>query len=122
MTIISKKYIFNSPGGHVNLEDLFAGRKQLIVYHFMLSPDEESGCTGCSFLVDNLPSSLEHLHSRNTTLMLVSRAPITTIEKFKKRMGWTFPWYSSFGSDFNYDFNVSFDNEIGAKMYNVSLV
>lgn len=120
MVAVTKEYVFEGPEGKVKLADLFEGRKQLIVYHFMLGPGDDTGCTGCSFLTDNLPSSLEHLHSRNTALVLVSRAPLASIEKFKERMGWKFPWYSSFGSEFNYDFHVSFDKEKGPTVWNVS--
>lgn len=85
----------------------------------MLSPTDKTGCTGCSFLADNLPSTLTHLHSRSTTLALVSRAPIDTILAFQKRMGWThIPWYSSYESDFNYDFQVTLDKEKGQRLYN----
>jgi predicted dithiol-disulfide oxidoreductase (DUF899 family) len=119
MVKIEKPYTFDSNNGKVTLHDIFDGRKQLIVYHFMLSPDDEVGCNGCSFLTDNLPGTLEHLHSRNTTLVLVSRAPLSKIEKFKKRMGWTFPWYSSFESPFNYDFHVTLDNNVAPPEYNV---
>lgn len=106
MVKLNKEYSFNGPNGKVKLADLFEGRKQLILYHFMLAPEDKAGCTGCSFVVDNLPSSLTHLHSRDTTLALVSRAPFPSIEKFKTRMGWSFPWYSVFGSEFNSDFKV----------------
>lgn len=92
MVKLSKEYTLEGPNSKATLSELFAGRKQLVVYHFMLAPDDESGCEGCSFLADNLPSSLEHLNSRDTTLVLVSRAPIAKIEKFKKRMGWNYPW------------------------------
>jgi len=85
----------------------------------MLAPEDEAGCPGCSFLADNLPSSLSHLHSRDTTLVLVSRAPLAKIEKFKARMGWSqFPWYSSFGTDFNYDFHVTMDKAVAPVEYN----
>lgn len=119
MIQLDKEYTFDGPDGKATLSELFEGRKQLIVYHFMLAPDDTAGCSGCSFLVDNLPSSLAHLHARNTSLVLISRAPLEKIEAFKKRMGWTFPWYSSFESDFNYDFYVSLDGSIGSNEYNV---
>ena len=109
MVKVEKEYTFEDLKGKYTLADLFQGRKQLIVYHFMLGPDDEAGCSGCSFLADNLPSTLTHLNAANTTLVLVSRAPIAKIEQYKKRMGWDFPWYSSFGSEFNWDFQVSFD-------------
>ncbi|KAF4637193.1 hypothetical protein G7Y89_g889 [Cudoniella acicularis] len=112
VTALTKPYTLTGPSGPTTLPQLFSGKKQLIIYHFMLSPTDEAGCTGCSFLTDNLPSTLTHLHSRDTSLVLVSRAPIEKIEAFKKRMGWSFPWYSSFESDFNYDFQASLDGEI----------
>jgi predicted dithiol-disulfide oxidoreductase (DUF899 family) len=108
MVRIEKGYIFDGPDGKVCLLDLFGERCQLIVYHFMFDPSWEEGCPSCSFLVDNI-GHLSHLNARKTSLALVSRAPLAKIEPFKKRMGWTFPWYSSFGSDFNYDFHVTMD-------------
>jgi len=114
MTEVTKDYIFTGRGGHVSLADLFDGRRQLITYHFMWRhaesgfPGEDQGCPTCSFLVDST-GDLSHLHACDTTLVLVSRAPIASIERFQKRMGWQVPWYSSAGSDFNYDFHVSFD-------------
>jgi predicted dithiol-disulfide oxidoreductase (DUF899 family) len=121
MVKLDKKYTFESPDGKFTLPDLFQGRKQLIVYHFMLGPDDEAGCPGCSFLTDNLPSSVTHLNAANTTLVLVSRAPVAKIQEYKKRMGWNFPWFSSFGTDFNWDFNVSLDEAVQSPVvYNVS--
>lgn len=118
MVKIEKEYSFEGLEDKVTLPELFGGRKQLIVYHFMLGPDDEAGCTGCSFVADNLPSSLAHLHSKDTSLVLISRAPHTKIEAFKKRMGWNYPWYSSFESDFNYDFQVSLDETVAPAEYN----
>jgi predicted dithiol-disulfide oxidoreductase (DUF899 family) len=110
MVRIEKDYIFKGPGGKASLLDLFDGRRQLIIYHFMFAPDVEgwpdAGCPGCSFFVDNI-GHLAHLHARNTSLVLVSRAPLTKIMPFKKRMGWKVPWFSSFDSDFNDDFGVT---------------
>jgi predicted dithiol-disulfide oxidoreductase (DUF899 family) len=106
MVEIDKPYTFEGPGGTVHLGDLFDGRRQLIVYHFMFDPSWDAGCRGCSFLVDNI-GHLAHLYARNTSFVLVSRAPLDTIEPFKQRMGWTIPWLSSFGSDFNYDFGAT---------------
>jgi len=117
MVKLDKPYVFEGPEGKVNMLDLFQGRKQLIIYHFMLEPTAEAGCPGCSFLADNVPH-LSHLNSRDTTFIVVSRAPFVNIEKVKKRMDWTFPWYSSFGSDFNYDFHVSQDESIRPSQYN----
>ena len=93
------------------------GRRQLIVYHFMFDPSWDEGCPSCSFLVDNI-GHLAHLHARDTSLALVSRAPLAKIEAFKRRMGWTVPWYSSFGSDFNYDFHVTMDENVAPVEYN----
>lgn len=121
MVKLNKQYTFDGPDGKITLSDLFEGRKQLIVYHFMLGPDDTAGCEGCSFLVDNLPSSLAHLKSRDTSLVLVSRAPLEKIESFKKRMGWTFPWFSSSESDFNYDFHVTLDGSFASTQYNVGI-
>src|SRR6516162_464494 len=117
MTEVTKDYVFTGPGGQVNLPGLFDGRRQLITYHFMWRheqsgfPGEDQGCPTCSFLVDSI-GDLSHLHASDTTLVLVSRAPIASIERFKTRMGWAVPWYSSHGGDFNYDFHVSFDEAI----------
>jgi predicted dithiol-disulfide oxidoreductase (DUF899 family) len=117
---LDKEYTFESPDGKSTLSELFQGRKQLIVYHFMLGPNNKAGCPSCSFLTDNLPSSVAHLNAANTTLVLVSRAPIANIQEYKKRMGWNFPWYSSFGTDFNWDFNVSQDEAVTPVVYNAS--
>jgi predicted dithiol-disulfide oxidoreductase (DUF899 family) len=118
MVKVDKEYTFEGVNGKITLPELFDGRKQLIIYHFMLGPDDEAGCAGCSFVADNLPSSLSHLHSRDTTLVLISRAPLAKIEEFRKRMGWNYPWYSAFGSDFNYDFHVSLDEAVAPAEYN----
>jgi predicted dithiol-disulfide oxidoreductase (DUF899 family) len=103
---IDKDYVFEGPDGKAALLDLFEGRRQLILYHFMFGPNQDVGCDGCSMFVDNV-GHLAHLHARDTSLALVSRAPLAKIEPYKERMGWTVPWYSSFGSDFNVDFGVS---------------
>ncbi len=103
---IDKEYVFEGPDGKAGLLDLFEGRRQLILYHFMFGPNQDVGCDGCSMFVDNV-GHLAHLHARDTSLALVSRAPLAKIEPYKERMGWTVPWYSSFGSDFNVDFGVS---------------
>jgi predicted dithiol-disulfide oxidoreductase (DUF899 family) len=108
MAQIDKQYIFHGPDGPASLLDLFDGRRQLILYHFMYGPDEDEGCTGCSMFVDNI-GHLAHLHARDTSLVLVSRAPLAKIAPFKARMGWDVPWFSSFGSDFNRDFGVTTD-------------
>jgi predicted dithiol-disulfide oxidoreductase (DUF899 family) len=109
---IDKDYVFEGPEGEASLLDLFEGRRQLIVYHFMFAPDVEgwpsAGCPGCSFVVDNI-GHLAHLHARDTSLALVSRAPLAQIEQYKERMGWAVPWFSSSASDFNVDFGVTTD-------------
>jgi predicted dithiol-disulfide oxidoreductase (DUF899 family) len=109
---IEKDYDFEGPDGTLRLLDLFAGRRQLIAYHFMFAPGVEgwptAGCRGCSFFVDNI-SHLAHLHARNTSFALVSRAPLVMIEPYKARMGWNVPWFSSFDSDFNVDFGFTTD-------------
>jgi predicted dithiol-disulfide oxidoreductase (DUF899 family) len=106
MVQIDKDYVFDGPGGEASLLDLFEGRRQLIVYHFMFGPNQDEGCDGCSMFVDNVGHPA-HLHARDTSFVLVSRAPLAKIEPFRKRMGWILPWYSSFDSDFNVDFGVS---------------
>ena len=123
MTEVTKDYVFTGPGGQVSLPGLFDGRRQLITYHFMwrhaLSgfPGEDQGCPTCSFLVDGI-GDLSHLRACDTTLVLVSRAPIASIERFRKRMGWRVPWFSSADGDFNYDFHVSFDESKAPVEYN----
>jgi uncharacterized protein (TIGR02246 family) len=117
MVRIDKDYLFEGPHGRARLLDLFEGRQQLIVYHFMFDPSWDAGCPSCSFLTDNI-GHLAHLHARRTTLALVSRAPLKKIEAYRKRMGWTVPWYSSFGSDFNYDFHVTLDEMVAPVEYN----
>jgi predicted dithiol-disulfide oxidoreductase (DUF899 family) len=118
MVAIDKEYAFAGPKGTLGLLDLFEGRQQLIVYHFMFDPDWDEGCPMCSFLTDNLPNLVHLRDARNTSLVLVSRAPLVKITPFKQRMGWTIPWYSSFGSDFNYDFHVTQDEAVAPFEYN----
>ena len=108
MVGIEKDYVFEGSNGKASLLDLFEGRRQLIIYHFMFDPDWDEGCDGCSMMVDNMGHPA-HLHARETSRVLVSRAPLAKIEPFKKRMGWTVPWFSSFDSDFNQDFGVTTD-------------
>jgi predicted dithiol-disulfide oxidoreductase (DUF899 family) len=108
---VDKNYIFDAPDGKKTLSDLFDGRTQLIVYHFMLAPGAGVGCPGCSFLVDHIDGALPHLEHHDVTLVSVSRAPLAEIEAYKTRMGWRFPWVSAFGSDFNYDYQVSSTKE-----------
>jgi predicted dithiol-disulfide oxidoreductase (DUF899 family) len=116
---VSKNYFFDAPGGKVTLADLFAGRNQLVIYHFMFGPDWQEGCPSCSFVSDHTDGALPHLAARDVTMVAVSRAPLAKLEAFKKRMGWRFPWASSNGSDFNYDYHVSFtkDELANGKVY-----
>ncbi len=107
MVKIDKEYLFEGPDGMASLLDLFDGRRQLIIYHFMFDPSWNDGCRSCSNLVDNIPFRLSRLNARDTSLVLVSRAPLAKLEPFKARMNWTVPWCSSYGSDFNYDFGVT---------------
>ena len=102
---IEKGYVFDSPGGKVTLPDLFEARRQLLLYHFMFGPNQDAGCDGCSMFVDQI-GHLAHLHARDASFVLVSRAPIQKIAAYKERMGWAIPWVSSFESDFNVDFGV----------------
>src|SRR3982075_2087557 len=118
---VDKSYVFGTPKGKKSLVELFAGRSQLIVYHFMLGPGWAAGCPGCSFLADHLDGALPHLEHHDVTLTAVSRAPLAEIAAYKARMGWRFPWVSAFGSDFNFDYHVSFtQNELadGKVFYN----
>lgn len=108
---IDKKYSFTGEMGELSLADLFEGRSQLIVYHFMFGPDWDEGCKSCSFWADNFDGIDIHLAHRDITLLAISRAPLEKLEAYKKRLGWRFKWVSSFGSDFNYDFGVSFTPE-----------
>ncbi len=112
---VEKDYTFDTPQGPKSLADLFDGRSQLMVYHFMFGPEWEAGCPGCSFLADHLDGTLAHLNHHDVTLVSVARAPLAKIEAYKTRMGWKFPWVSSFGSDFNFDYHVSFTPEDLAK-------
>jgi predicted dithiol-disulfide oxidoreductase (DUF899 family) len=108
---IDQDYRFETPEGRKSLADLFAGRSQLIIYHFMLGPDWDAGCPGCSFLADHFDGALPHLNHHDVTLVAVSRAPLPKITAYQQRMGWRFPWVSSFGDSFNSDFHVSFTKE-----------
>jgi predicted dithiol-disulfide oxidoreductase (DUF899 family) len=112
---VDKIYLFDTPTGKVSLESLFAGRSQLVVYHFMFGPDWQEGCPSCSYVSDHTDGRLPHLAARDVSWVAVSRAPVAKIEEFKKRMGWRFDWVSSNGSDFNYDYHVSFTPEELAK-------
>jgi len=108
---IAKAYTFESPSGRVSLADLFEGRSQLVVYHFMLGPGWGEGCKSCSYVSDHLAAAVVHLQARDVTFAAISRAPLAEIAPFKERMGWTFNWVSSYGSDFNFDYHVSFTAE-----------
>ena len=114
---VDKEYLFAGPGGKAGLLDLFEGRRQLIVQHFMFDPAWDEGCPLCSYQADCV-GELAHLHARNTTFAAVSRAPLSKIEPFRRRMGWSFPWYSSLGSDFNYDFHATLDEDVAPIEYN----
>ncbi len=118
---INKEYIFEGPTGKVSLADLFSGKSQLIVYHFMFGPSWGEGCAHCSFWADHYDSASIHLGQRDTAFAVISRAPLKEIEPFKKRMGWKFKWVSSNKTDFNFDFNVSFtpqQRKQGTAIYN----
>jgi len=104
---IDKEYLFETDEGSASLRDLFQGRSQLLVYHFMFGPDYTAGCPSCSAIADGFDRSVVHLANHDVTLLAVSQAPLAKLKAFKRRMGWTFPWASSLGGDFNFDFNVS---------------
>jgi predicted dithiol-disulfide oxidoreductase (DUF899 family) len=114
-TLIEKNYVFDGPNGKETLSDLFGGKSQLMIYHFMLGPGWVQGCPSCSFLADHFDGAAIHLAQRDVSLVVVSRAPLAEIEAYKKRMGWKFSWVSSFGNDFNRDFHVSFTPEEKAR-------
>jgi predicted dithiol-disulfide oxidoreductase (DUF899 family) len=123
MVEIEKNYVFEGPEGEASLQGLFQGHTQLIVYHFMWLWDNglprDEGCPSCTSGADEVSDGLlEHLHARDTSLVYISRGPLDRIEAYKARKGWTFPFYSSFGSDFNYDFHVSFDESVAPFEYN----
>ena len=108
---VGKEYVFDTPAGRQTLAELFADRSQLIVYHFMFEPEAEVGCPHCSFWADNFDRNVLHLNARDVAFVAVSRAPLDKLLAYRKRMGWSFDWVSSFESDFNYDFGVSFRPE-----------
>jgi len=112
---IDKPYVFDAPEGRRSLAELFGGRRQLVVQHFMFAPGWEAGCKSCSFMADHVDGAKLHLAQRDVTFVAVSRAPLADIERFRQRMGWQFPWVSSHGTDFNHDFGVSFTAEERAK-------
>jgi predicted dithiol-disulfide oxidoreductase (DUF899 family) len=112
---VDKNYVFDGPNGKQTLADLFGGKSQLIVYHFMLGPGWEAGCPSCSYLADHFDGAAIHLAQRDVSFVAISRAPFPEIEKYQRRMGWKFEWVSSFGSDFNHDYQVSQSAEEKAK-------
>jgi predicted dithiol-disulfide oxidoreductase (DUF899 family) len=119
MVEITKAYAFTGPDGPATLADLFEGRRQLIVGHFMFNPEWEDGCPSCTAGADQISDGLRRqIEIRDTTLAYVSRAPIEKLERYKAKRGWTFPWYSSFGSDFNWDFGVTIDESVAPLAYN----
>jgi predicted dithiol-disulfide oxidoreductase (DUF899 family) len=119
MVEITKAYSFEGPEGKVGLLDLFDGRRQLMVSHFMFNPEWDDGCPSCTAGADErAPAMYEHLNVRDTSLVYVSRAPLAKIENYKNRKRWTFPWYSSYGNDFNYDFHVTMDESVMPMIYN----
>jgi predicted dithiol-disulfide oxidoreductase (DUF899 family) len=119
MVEIDEDYVFDGPKGAARLIDLFEGRRQLIIYHFMFDPDWDEGCPSCTAGTDEVSAGfVEHLHARDTTYALVSRAPLAKLEKWKAARGWDLPWYSSFGTDFNYDFGVTIDESRAPAQYN----
>jgi predicted dithiol-disulfide oxidoreductase (DUF899 family) len=123
-TRVDKPYTFDTPAGPRTLADLFGDRSQLVVYHFMFGPDWNEGCPSCSYVADHLDGTLPHLAARDVALIVVSRAPLPKLQAFKSRLGWRFPWVSSYGTDFNTDFGVSFTKEEmarGAVNYNYAL-
>jgi predicted dithiol-disulfide oxidoreductase (DUF899 family) len=105
---VEKEYVFDGPSGRETLSELFAGRSQLVVYHFMFAPEWETGCKSCSFWADNFERIIVHLNARDVSLVAVSRAPVEKLTAFARRLGWTFTWVSSGGNDFNHDYRVSF--------------
>lgn len=122
---VDKAYTFDAPGGPVTLADLFEGKSQLVVYHFMFTPSWDEGCKHCSFWADNFNPIIVHLNHRDTAFVAISRAPLGKLERFKARMGWSFRWVSSSGTDFNGDYRVSFtpeEIENGKPIYNFGTI
>ncbi len=116
MVRVDEPYTFEGPDGPVSLLDLFEGRQQLVMHHFMYAPEWDNACSSCSSAADQIPAHLRQLHARNTTLVAVSRAPYPKLAAYRERMGWTFPWFSSHGSDFNYDFHATLDDRVAPVM------
>jgi predicted dithiol-disulfide oxidoreductase (DUF899 family) len=119
MVEVEKDYVFDGPDGPVRLIDMFEGRRQLIIYHFMFDPDWEDGCPSCTAGTDELSAGFfEHLRTRDTSYAMVSRAPLAKLESWKAKQGWDIAWYSSHGTDFNYDFGVTIDESVAPGQYN----
>jgi predicted dithiol-disulfide oxidoreductase (DUF899 family) len=119
MVEVEKEYVFDGPHGEATLLDLFEGRRQLLLQHFMFGPEWETGCPSCTAGVDEMaPGLVEHLARRETTYAIVSRAPLAKIEAYRTEHGWPYPWYSSYGNDFNYDFHVTLDESVAPVSYN----
>lgn len=119
MVEVKKEYVFDGPDGPVRLIDMFEGRRQLIIYHFMFDPDWDDGCPSCTAGTDELSAGFfEHLRTRDTSYAMVSRAPLTKLESWKAKRGWDMAWYSSHGTDFNYDFGVTIDESVAPGQYN----
>jgi predicted dithiol-disulfide oxidoreductase (DUF899 family) len=121
---VDKEYLFEGPKGKETLSELFDGRSQLIVYHFMFHPSWDAGCSSCSFWADNFNGIIVHLNERDVTMIAVSRAPYNKLAAYEKRLGWNFKWVSSYNTDFNFDYNISFRPEEIAKkegMYNFTI-
>jgi len=108
---VEKEYVFEGPQGKQTLAELFEDRSQLVVYHFMFGPEDDVGCKSCSFWADNFDPNVVHLNARDVTFVAVSRAPFAKLARYKERMGWSFKWVSSLGTDFNFDYHVSFTPE-----------
>jgi predicted dithiol-disulfide oxidoreductase (DUF899 family) len=119
MVRVEKEYRFDGPQGTVGLLDMFEGRRQLVLQHFMFDPEWDEGCSSCTAGADEMSDGLlRHLHARDTTFAMASRAPLDKLERYRTARGWTFPWYSSFGSEFNYDFHVTIDASVTPVMFN----
>ena len=108
---VEKEYVFDGPDGKETLAELFDGRGQLIVYHFMFAPEDDEGCPHCSFWADGFDANIVHMNARDVTMVAISRAPLAKLAAYRERMGWSFKWLSSSGTDFNYDYGVSFSPE-----------
>jgi len=119
MVEVTKDYVFEGPQGQVRLADMFDGRRQLIIYHFMFDPSWDDGCPSCTAGTDELSAGFfDHIHTRDTSYAMVSRAPLAKLERYKTKKGWDIPWYSSFGTDFNFDFGVTVDESVQPGEYN----